>query len=239
MRLEDRTFTAIEAIQAANSHGDILGKVQGYLEQFGAQSFIVSHLPPPGAAEKPFVLLSGWSDEWSERYFSRNYVQIDPVARNCFRTTEPFLWSDAPFDAENDRLAIKVMNEARSFGMGEGFCVPISTVDGVTGCVSFGGANIELPENARYLVHMLGIYAHGRLRHLDGAKKPDFSHITLREKEVLLWAAHGKTNQDIADILGITERTVLDHFQKIGRKLSTSNRTHTVAQACLHNLISI
>lgn len=239
MRLEDQTFERIERIQNAVTQQAILDELEEFFDEFGFESFIISHLPPPGAQEKPFVLLSGWRDEWSDRYFGRDYVRIDPVARNCFRTTEPFLWSEAPYDRQNDRNAIKVFQEAREFGMSDGFCVPISTVDGVTGCLSMGGDRIELPDNSRYLLHMLGIYAHGRLRYLDKEVRPNFSHLTLREKEVLLWAAHGKTNQDIAEILGITERTVLDHFQKIARKLSTVNRTHTVAQACLHNLIPI
>ena len=164
---------------------------------------------------------------------------MDPVARTWFRTTSPFLWSEAPYDRAYDRHAQRVMDEASEFGLRDGYCIPIATIDGLTGCVSAGGDRIELPDNSRVLIHMAGIYAHGRLRHLNEMNKPSFSNLTDREKEVLRWAAHGKTNQDIADILGITERTVLDHFQKIGRKLQTVNRTHTVAQACLYNLISI
>lgn len=239
MRLEDQTYESIERVQNADSRDVILHELDAYFSGFGFDTFIVSHLPQPGSPEKPFVLLSGWCDEWSDRYFGHNYVRIDPVARNCYRTSNPFMWSQAVYDRVNDRLAHKVMTEAADFGMKEGMCVPIATVDGLTGCVSMAGESPELPENASYMVHLLAIYAHGRLRYLDRESRPSFTRLSAREKEVLTWAAHGKTNQDIAEIMGISERTVLHHFQRIARKLSTVNRTHTVAQACLHNLIQV
>lgn len=44
-------------------------------------------------------------------------------------------------------------------------------------------------------------------------------HLTAREGEVLAWVAHGKTNRDIADILGMSPRTVNKHLEHIFEKL--------------------
>ena len=49
--------------------------------------------------------------------------------------------------------------------------------------------------------------------------------LTIREAEVLLWVAQGKRNGEIAVILGISERTVLKHMERILAKLSVENRT--------------
>ncbi len=39
--------------------------------------------------------------------------------------------------------------------------------------------------------------------------------LTVRESEVLLWIARGKANRDIADILGLSARTVNKHLETI------------------------
>jgi DNA-binding CsgD family transcriptional regulator len=52
--------------------------------------------------------------------------------------------------------------------------------------------------------------------------------LSLREREVLDWLAGGKTDRDIADILGISHRTVHKHLQRIYEKLGVENRTSAV-----------
>ncbi len=62
--------------------------------------------------------------------------------------------------------------------------------------------------------------------------KPDFSSfapllklgLTPRAAEALLWLAQGKTNADIATILGITESTVKKHVQEMFEKLGVETR---------------
>lgn len=49
--------------------------------------------------------------------------------------------------------------------------------------------------------------------------------ITLREAEVLLWLAHGKTNREIADILDMSPRTVNKHLEQMFPKIGADNRT--------------
>ncbi|HEX8310104.1 MAG TPA: response regulator transcription factor [Chthoniobacteraceae bacterium] len=48
--------------------------------------------------------------------------------------------------------------------------------------------------------------------------------LTPRESEVLLWAAQGKGNGDIAAILGAGESTIKKHLQHIFEKLGVENR---------------
>jgi DNA-binding NarL/FixJ family response regulator len=56
-------------------------------------------------------------------------------------------------------------------------------------------------------------------------------NLTLREAEVLHWLAAGKTTKDIADILGMSPRTVDKHLQHIFEKLGVETRTSAVAMA--------
>jgi DNA-binding CsgD family transcriptional regulator len=52
--------------------------------------------------------------------------------------------------------------------------------------------------------------------------------LTPREREVLDWVAAGKTNRDIAAILGASPRTVEKHLERIYEKLGVETRTAAV-----------
>lgn len=72
-----------------------------------------------------------------------------------------------------------------------------------------------------------------------GGFHPDFSHheplcamgLTNREAEVLLWIAQGKSNGDIAGILGASEPTVKKHVSNIFEKLGVENRNAATVRA--------
>jgi DNA-binding NarL/FixJ family response regulator len=55
--------------------------------------------------------------------------------------------------------------------------------------------------------------------------------LTTREGEVLAWLSKGKTNRDIAQILGLSPRTVDKHLEQIYSKLGVENRTAAAAIA--------
>ena len=69
--------------------------------------------------------------------------------------------------------------------------------------------------------------------------KPDFSShepliklgLTPRAAEALLWLAQGKTNSDIATILGISESTVKKHVQEMFDKLGVETRGAAAVRA--------
>ncbi|MCX7319418.1 MAG: response regulator transcription factor [Hyphomicrobiales bacterium] len=55
--------------------------------------------------------------------------------------------------------------------------------------------------------------------------------LTGREGEVLSWLSKGKSNRDIAQILGLSPRTVDKHLEQIYAKLGVENRTAAAAIA--------
>ena len=55
--------------------------------------------------------------------------------------------------------------------------------------------------------------------------------LTLREGEVLYWLSCGKANRDIADILGMSPRTVNKHLEHIYETLGAEARGAAVSMA--------
>jgi DNA-binding NarL/FixJ family response regulator len=71
-------------------------------------------------------------------------------------------------------------------------------------------------------------------RDTSSASPAEFSQelgLTSREGEVLSWLSKGKTNRDIAQILGLSPRTVDKHLEQIYAKLGVENRTAAAAVA--------
>ena len=56
-------------------------------------------------------------------------------------------------------------------------------------------------------------------------------NLTVREAEVLLWIARGKSNRDIGEILSLSPRTVNKHLEQVYSKLGVENRTSAAALA--------
>jgi DNA-binding CsgD family transcriptional regulator len=95
------------------------------------------------------------------------------------------------------------------------------------------------PDNypARAAVAALGELARQALNeardlHVTLESTPTLDHdLSPREMEVLVLAARGLTNKEIAYRLGISERTVQFHMNSIFNKTGTSSRTEAVALA--------
>jgi DNA-binding CsgD family transcriptional regulator len=105
-----------------------------------------------------------------------------------------------------------------------------------------GGAKAQaasFPDHPELKLHYMGNAGANefllRLAKDTGADLPaEFSTelgLTTREGEVLSWLSKGKTNRDIAQILGLSPRTVDKHLEQIYAKLGVENRTAAAAIA--------
>ncbi len=65
--------------------------------------------------------------------------------------------------------------------------------------------------------------------HLDRRDRPPLSRLTPREREVIELVADGRSTQRIADMLGITPKTVYTHVEAVLHKLDATNRLQAVS----------
>ncbi|WP_082847799.1 response regulator [Bradyrhizobium sp. DOA9] len=97
----------------------------------------------------------------------------------------------------------------------------------------------SLPDNPQLRFYYMGETAPNEFllrlsREAGTALPPEFTSelgLTTREGEVLAWLSKGKTNRDIAQILGLSPRTVDKHLEQIYAKLGVENRTAAAAIA--------
>ncbi|WP_027549798.1 LuxR family transcriptional regulator [Bradyrhizobium sp. Cp5.3] len=228
----------IEGLGAYRRVPDAMDALETAFNRFGFEHMIVTGLPNPDQRFSQMVLAKRWPAEWFKIYTERNFDRVDPVIRKCRQTVNPFEWSEAPYDTELEPGAVEVMRRAADFRMSRGFVVPIHGLTGYEAGVSLGGVNLDLNARSKPALHLMAMYGYDHIRRLlDPAPHPS-TRLTPREREVIAWAAQGKSAWEIGEILSITQRTAEEHLATAARKLGAVNRTHAVAIAIRHRIIN-
>lgn len=227
----------IETIERLPSVDSVLDQIGRTFAGYGFDYFCLCGFPRPQQKFEQVTLAIRVPAEWLQLYHAENYAQVDPTMRHCTRTTQPFEWKDAPYDASREPRAAEMIQRATDFGLSEGIWVPIPSLSGCLGGVWMGGAKPDLSIQTKPLLHLMALYAFDRIRRLRSPNLTPRPAVTPREREVLAWAAQGKSAWEMGQILMIAERTVNEHLQTAFQKLGAVNRTHAVAIALRERLI--
>jgi DNA-binding CsgD family transcriptional regulator len=178
---------------------------------------------------------------WLERYVARRYQRLDRlVVAGLIRVT-PFFFDDV-FCVPPQLEEQKEMETM--FPYKRGVVVPIHSPVGRFGMVSAASRlSVEEWEDTKYScmanVSLVALSAHQRSEELSAQRQSSTIRLSERERETLRWAAYGKTSEDIALIMGISERTVRKHVGSAMLKLDVTSRVQAVARAIAAGLVHI
>lgn len=219
---------------------DIQSEFAKELHKFGITHFAAVETSPDLDRDiKRNVLGECMPCAWKRRYFERNYAKIDPVISEAKRNPQLFLWNEILVDRSVTRKQQRIFQEAADFSLNEGICIPIYGPRCRTAFVTLAGAKIDLDPLARATVHFMALYTYNRLTNLAGEKPPRIAQLTAREAECLCWAARGKTDWEIGEILSISERTAHWYIESAKSKIGVSTRIQAVVAALSDGAIRI
>ncbi|MGO4716628.1 LuxR family transcriptional regulator [Bradyrhizobium sp. 2TAF24] len=179
-----------------------------------------------------------WPPDWIELYTRRNFLAADYMVAEARRRIAPFTWLEAKAERTLSRAEQEIWDTAAEWGWTDGFSVPIYGPGGYFGLVAMAGKEQPMPPALRRELHQIAFLTHERCRALTGlAPVADPQAVlTHRELECLRWVAAGKTDLEIARLLGVSQTTARTHIDQARRKLGARTRSQAVARLVLSGL---
>ena len=184
--------------------------------------------------------------EWladGERWWEDTRLALSsPLPRACRYESEPFWLNEAGIHTRWPNRYLVEMDLAnfrkRSL-CGAAILVPVHLPFGQIGAVSFIPRDpLQTDLSAEFAAHgdHLGQLARRFVAGYAAVRRtqqwmPSDCHLSKREVECLRWAAIGKTDKEISQILGLSHATVRYHVQRAAEKLNAVNRSQTIFKA--------
>jgi DNA-binding CsgD family transcriptional regulator len=232
------TLDRFERIADARSLEELSHEVRKVSRYLGFSHYLYGARIVLPTGDSLQYIFSGYPEEWMKKYQAEQYVAIDPIVEHCFmhNSNVPLLWSDKVFDTPQRQ---DFWDDAKGHGVASGISVPVRGANGEVAL--FSGANPQLTADALgHQVHVagtmyvLGSYVHEAVRRLVyepekmKTERPDLSR---RETECLKWWIAGKSAWDIGQIVGLSERTVRFHLDKVKTKLGVRTKTQVISKS--------
>jgi LuxR family quorum-sensing system transcriptional regulator CciR len=186
------------------------------------------------------IRLHNYPGEWAEYYDAHSLGPSDPVHRASHVTALGFAWSRIPEMIALTPKDREILARGGASGIGDGFTVPAHVPGESHGSCSFANpTGTALPEEDLPLAQLIGTFAFEAARRLWRVRPArPAAQLTDRQRECLIWVARGKTDWEIARILGIAHHTVVMHLKHARDRFGGGKRTSLVAQALYDSSIS-
>jgi DNA-binding CsgD family transcriptional regulator len=229
----------IQSILSAATAEDAFDEFCKIMQKHGydriAYSLVTDH--PSLGLPRQHGLATSYPEDWMKYYTEKDYHLVDPVTERCLNSRVPFFWQDVVEEPTIAKDSLKLMNEATDSGVTAG--IGISLVSPVGEKVGVGLARKTATKDKDYQflagAYLLSVCFHEKYRDL--IIKPAMVELTAREKEILKYAAEGKTDETISILTGISRRTVRFHWGNIFRKLDAYGRPYAISKALLLRVI--
>lgn len=182
------------------------------------------------------IRFSSLPEQWVQDYEDNNLALIDPIIQHSLSSTSRLVW-DESFLQQSPEFA-KV---TKSYGFRSGISQSMRDVSGLTHLVILVCSDLMSAEKVESIElevsHlMLAVQEVLEAFYLQ-AKSNKYTALSERELEVLRWAACGKTADETATILGLSERTINYHLGNCAAKLGVRTKTQALLKAVTLNVL--
>jgi DNA-binding CsgD family transcriptional regulator len=242
--LRDRTVL----IQTASSQNEAFLRFNEAMGEYGYNNNVYTMMTDHASiGEAAFHgIATTYPEAWLKFYKEQNYKHIDAVWTRLMKSPLPFFWSDLMADMKRDvgipekqlAASVRLMHEAEDAGVADG--VGISYVNSLGEIVGIGLSRSHSEKDHRYEdlaeVYLLSTIFHEKF--MSFYRAPTTPILSIREREVLLWAADNLSDTAIADRMNVTVPTVRFHWKNIFAKLEVKGRLPAVIKAMRLQIVS-
>lgn len=158
----------------------------------------------------------------------------------CRNAATGFAWEEFERLARVDSRQIDRLAASRTFGLGDGFTVPVNVPGEPAGSCSFAvHVDEPLPRDRLLCSELVGLHAFQAARALIGkALRPARPHLSRREQNCLRLVARGKSDWEISVILGISVETARQYVKRARSAYDVVSRTQLVVLGLRDDWIS-
>ena len=194
------------------------------------------------------VYLFNYPQAWADLMESRGYFSDDPVLMACQKSAAPFTWSEVPKLLTLTDRQLHILDSAKLAGLGGGFTVPIHIPGEYTGSCSFGTRyGREMPSTTLPAAHYVACFAFEAARRVvqrmsarnrSGTPFSAQQKLSRRQLDCVLLAGRGKSDKDVAQILGISNHSVHQHMEDAKRKYDVATRMQLIVRVLFDNQVA-
>lgn len=223
----DRIQVFVRDVRKLTSEQELSGALEELTAELGFRYFALTHhsdIRKDSAA----VRLHNYPRGWEQWFDDQKLASTDPVHRASHMTNVGFAWSrldEMILLTARDR---HVLEAARKQGIGDGFTIPAHVPGEAHGSCSFAAEiGISLASDRLPLAQLAGGFAFEAARRIRRIREPISPAVRLtdRQRECVTWAARGKSDWEIAKILGVSHETVIRHLKQARERYGVSKRT--------------
>ncbi|MEN0001704.1 MAG: LuxR family transcriptional regulator [Pseudomonadota bacterium] len=225
-----RQFEIEDRIESAQTGYDIFRLLRELSSSYDFDFFSIIELSQTRAGSLSSAsIMTNWPPDLIHAYDRENLFETSPVIKRIRATSQPVYWEAEPCPANGAPEPLS--DEAHlflQFNIKRGVHFPTHAPDGTRGVVSFTGSRspLDRDELGALALHATQIFEHLHMAITPEKKVP--ASLTEREREALELTAIGKTSNEIAAILNLSEHTVNRYLTQVCHKLSAQNRAHAV-----------
>ncbi|RQM95344.1 LuxR family transcriptional regulator [Aeromonas dhakensis] len=243
---EMNTLHALELIGQFETAADeraIVTLLRELSSRMGFDYFRLALIFPSTIQRPDVIIFNGCPQAWVDTYTGSGFFAIDPIVKCAMTRSTPILWADVVNDEERcDEQGREVMQLASEYGIRDGITLPWHGANGHVGLLSFITSTPRTSQqwlSAVPFISWLSMHIFEAVARVCLAGLSPHDALSLRELEVCRWAAEGKQVSDIAQILGITPRTVTFHLNNVVNKLGASSKSQAISWALKQGMVRL
>ncbi len=209
------------------SNADLRALLEEATRELGFRYFALLHHGSLAEGSRDLIRIDNYPADWEEELLETRLFESDPVHAASVRTNVGFVWDDLGELVRLTSLHRSILSRGRRFGIGDGFTVPANVPGEPSGSCSFARwPGREISKASYRCAEAIGAHAFYVARRIHGYPRTQGRpHLSRRERECVRLVASGKTDWEIAVILGLSPETVHQYVKRARAAYDVVSRT--------------